>query len=429
MDRVEMPMSRSNGHNHARAERLRLVYIIGTYPGLTTTFIDREIKMLRRWGGDLRIIAIRCPPAGTPLSQDQQMLQCGVTYLLPIAWPTLLLGHLHFALRRSRRYFTTLAYLLTRPHASLRTRLKTLLHFGEGAYAAYLLRDCDFQELHAHFVDRAATVALVAGRLLDRPYSLSIHAGPDIFVSPVLLREKIAEARHVVTCTRYNKSHLDTLVGAELSGKISYMHHGLDLADYRAHAVASDKPLILSVGQLAERKGFVQLIRACHCLRERGYDFTCHIVGRGPQRAELEALIARLSLSDTVVLCGALPHDQVIEKYRQATMFVLACLRSGDGDMDGFPNVLAEAMAMQVPVIATNISAIPELLEDQVNGLVVPPNDQAALVDAMARLLESPALRERLGSSGRQTVLDGFDAERNVRRFAAMLWPGSFHYD
>lgn len=403
---------------------MNLIYIIGTYPLLTTTFIDREIKSLRRQGFDLQVVAMRRPDAGTPLSGDQQALQQGVTYLLPVKWGRLLGSHLYFILKRPLRYFQTLLYLLTRPHPGHHARFKTFLHFGQGVYTAYLVRKRPIHELHAHFVDRAATVALVAGRLLDRPYSLSIHAAADIFVNPILLPEKISEARHVVTCTLYNKAHLETLTGHKLNGKVSHVLHGLDLTRYRPMPRPDTAPpLILSVGQLVERKGFVQLIYACRSLRDRGHIFRCHIVGRGPQREALQDLIAQLALEDTVTLTGALPHEEVIEQYQQATMFVLPCLQTKEGDVDGIPNVLPEAMAMQLPVISTAVSAIPELVQDKINGLLAPPGDHPALVAAMECLLKDAARREELGKMARRRVLESFDVECNVRRFAAVLWP------
>jgi len=419
-------MNRNQPCGAGTARRLSLAYLIGSYPGLTKTFIDREIQTLRSWGVNLQVLAIRRPPAEIPLSKDQLDLQQGVTYLLPIAWAPLILGHLYFIARHPLRLFGALAYLLTRPHLGAKARILTALHFAEGVYAAYLLRERQFDELHAHFVDRAATVALVAGRLLAKPYSLSIHAGADIYVQPVLVREKVIEARHVATCTRYNKAHVERIAGHDLGHKISYINHGLDLVKYQPAQPRAGRPLILSVGQLAPRKGFAQLILACRRLKERGYDFACEIVGDGPQRAELERLIADQGLAEIVTLCGALAHEAVIEKYRQATLFALACLKTADGDRDGFPNVLAEAMAMQLPVISTDISAIPELLEDQVNGLMVASEDVAALADGLARLLDAPALREQLASAGRRTVLQRFDVERNVQRFAATLWPEHF---
>jgi glycosyltransferase involved in cell wall biosynthesis len=133
-----------------------------------------------------------------------------------------------------------------------------------------------------------------------------------------------------------------------------------------------------------------------------------------------------LSLEDTVTLHGALPHEQVIGHYKQATLFVLPCIKSKDGDMDGIPNVLAEAMAMRVPVVSTDISGVPELIEDQVNGLLIPSGDDDALAAAVARLFDDPALRKRLGRGGRQSIVDNFDVKRNVRQFAATLWPDWF---
>lgn len=415
---------------------LRLVYIIGTYPLLTMTYVDREIQILRQWGVDLQILAVRRQEASVPLSAEQrEALQKGVTYLLPVHWLSFIISQLYFAFLYPQRYFKTLIYLLTRPHPRGRARygtprFMTLLHFLEGVYAAYLLRRGQFEELHAHTADRAATIALVVGQLLDKPYSLSIHAGHDIFVNPILLAEKIRGARHIVTCTAYNKTYLENLIGQDLSHKISYIRHGLDLSKYQPQPSPSNgQPKILAVGRLSEKKGFAHLTRACRILKDQGYNFTCHIVGEGPQRPELRDLIRQLSLEDTVILHGALPHEEVIESYRQATIFVLPCVKSSDGDMDGIPNALAEAMAMQLPVVSTDISGIPELIDDQANGLLVPPGDDDALATAMARLLDNPTLREKLARNGRQSIVAAFDVHHNVRKFAATLWPAWFQMD
>jgi colanic acid/amylovoran biosynthesis glycosyltransferase len=408
-------------------EGIRLVYVIGTYPLLTTTFVDREIELLHRLGADVRILAVRRPAPDTPLSSLQRSLNGAVTYLLPAAWSELLAAHVSYLLRSPRRYLGTLAYLLRRTHTSVRARFKTLLHFGEGVLAAHIVRGQPFEELHAHFADRAATIALVAGRLLGKPYSLSIHAGADVFVGPVLLREKVAQARHVVACTATVKAEVVAIAGADLSRKISPVFHGLDLGRYIPRpGPASDPPVLLAVGQLKERKGFALLIRACRLLRDDGRRFRCRIVGEGPQRQELEELIRAASLEDDVELCGALPHEEVVEQYRHATLFVLPCIRTREGDVDGIPNAVAEAMAMEVPVVSTDLPAIRELVSDGVNGVLVPEGDPAALAAAMSRLLDRPGLREALGRQGRRTVMESFDVETNVRRFAETLWPRWF---
>jgi glycosyltransferase involved in cell wall biosynthesis len=301
------------------------------------------------------------------------------------------------------------------------------MHFGMAVYAAYLLRRREFYEIHAHFVDRTATLALVASRLLGKPYSLSIHAGADVFVEPVLLAEKITEARHAVTCTEYNRTHLEALLRRDLSHRITHVRHGLNLACYCApEKPAQQRPLILSVGQLAERKGFAQLIEVCAKLKAQGHDFECHIVGQGPQRQRLKQMIDELNLQETVRLCGALRHNEVINEYKNATIFAMLCIVTKDGDVDGIPNVIAEAMAMQLPVVSTAVSAIPELVVDGVNGLVVPPGDINAAASAIARLLNDPALVAALTKQGRQTILKTFDVEENVQQFATTLWPKWF---
>jgi glycosyltransferase involved in cell wall biosynthesis len=402
-----------------------VVYVVGTYPLLTTTFIDREISALRRWGLDVRIIAARRPPQDAPLSKEQRELGRGTSYLIPISWRSLVVAHLRFLGTRPGTYVGTLAHLVTRPHPDLRARAKTILHFGEGVYAAHVVGAGDVRELHAHFADRAATIALVASRLLRRPFSLSVHAGADVFVRPVLLREKFSAARHVVTCTAHNKAHLARLVGDDLDRKITVVPHGLDLLVNRPdRPVTNGLPLVLAVGQLAERKGFAHLVAACDVVRRQGHRFECRIVGRGPRRDDLEELIAAMSLRDTVSLAGALPHDAVVDQYRRATIVVLPCVRTADGDVDGIPNVLVEAMALGVPVVSSDLPAIRELITDGVDGLLAPAGDVDRLADAIRRLLDEPHLRRRLGAQARRTVVQRFDVERNVRALAETLWPG-----
>lgn len=413
----------SSEERASTATPFRLTYIIGTYPSLTTTFIDREILAARRSGVDVRILSIR--RSTSQLSAEQERLRQDVTYLLPVAWLAFVAGHLRLAIFDAWVYWGTLIYLLTRRHPSLRARLMTLLHFAEGVYAAHLLRHIPGDQLHAHFVDRAATVALVASRLLRIPYSVTAHAN-DIYVSPVLLSEKLGAASSVITCTGYNQAHLVKLGAGSFDDKVNCIYHGLDLHHYQpSDADRSGKPLLLSVGQLKEKKGLNYLIDACRCLQQRGYDFECQIVGAGPLRSQLEAQIREAGLAAMVRLCGALPHAEVIEKLRQANVFVLPCVLSANGDRDGIPNALLEAMAMQLPVISTAISGIPEVVSDGVNGLLVSPADAEALATALARLLDDAALRRDLGLAGRQTVVEQFDVEWNVRRMLAACTAGS----
>ncbi|MGI9235081.1 MAG: glycosyltransferase family 4 protein [Woeseiaceae bacterium] len=409
--------------------KMHLVYLMSDYPLVTTTFVDREVMMLRQMGLTIDIVASRRPEADVPLSAVQRDIQNSVLYLRPASILTLILSHLYYLVTAPRRLFGAAFYFLTRSHPSIKSRFMTVLHIGRGVYAAYLLRDKEFDELHIHFAFGNAVSGMVVSRLLGKSYTMSIHAGNDIFAYPVMLPEKIMGARHVVTCTSFNKSFLEKVIDEKSHDKITFIPHGLDLSVYDPHPRTStdtSRPRILSVGTLAERKGFHHLIRACHTLKDRGYNVHCDIVGEGEQRPELEKLISELSLNETVALCGALRHEEVIEKYQNATMFVLPCVQSSTGNMDGIPNVVAEAMAMQLPVVSSRISGVPELVEHDVSGLLTDPGDESAIVDAIARLLDDSELRTSLGDSAYRAIHEQFDVETNTRRLAAILWPHWF---
>jgi colanic acid/amylovoran biosynthesis glycosyltransferase len=208
----------------------RLAYVIGTYPVPTTTFIDREIEALRRLGADVRVISIR-RPARPGLSEAQRVIQARVRYVLPVRTGHLLRSHAGFLVSRPATYVRTLIYVVSRPHPSFRSRAKTLLHFGLGVHVARLISELSpIDHVHAHFVDRAALVALVAGRLLGRPFSATAHAN-DIYVDPVLLPEKVASAKFIATCTHHNGTHLRAAVNGASEDKVRCIYHGLDLSE------------------------------------------------------------------------------------------------------------------------------------------------------------------------------------------------------
>ncbi|MGI8828229.1 MAG: glycosyltransferase [Candidatus Limnocylindria bacterium] len=390
-------------------------YIIGTYPVLTETFIDREIKHLLDRGADLHIVSIRRPR--TELSPLQRDLSRRVKYLLPVSWSRLLYAQLIAMLGRPRTYFGTLAWLLSRFHDGA-PRRRTAYHFLTGVYVAYVLRHRRGVHLHAHFVDRAATVALVASRFLDASYSVTAHAR-EIYVDAFLLRERIGEAAFTATCTEYNRRHLATLVGSQAAGRLFRLYHGLDLHTFLSIGEPEPfegRPLILSVAQLTERKGLRHLVEACRILKERGRDLQCEIVGDGPLLEALSSQIRDLGLGDLVRLTGPLPYPDVVQRYRRASAFVLPCIVAPDGDRDGIPNVILEAMAAAVPVISTPVSGIPEVLRDNDTGLVVPEGDAAAIADAIERLVDDADLGLALGASARAYVREQFDLDRNIGR-------------
>jgi len=394
---------------------LNVAYIIVAYPSLTKTFVDREVATLREMGINIEIYSLWRSKG--PLSPEQQQIEKEINTLFPLKFKTALKGHLRFILRKPVNYFSTLIYLLTRPHPTFRSHWRTLKHFHQGIYAASLLADKPIDHIHAHFLNQSATIALIASRLLNVNYSVTVHASSELFSRPMMIQEKLHRAKFVATCTDYNRKYLEVMSNNGLAGKLKVIYHGLDAQLYqRKQPPPSGKPVIIAVGQLRERKGFSYLIDACEILKRWGIEYECRIIGDGPLRPELERKIHQQNVEDTVTLCGALSQAAVREQYEEATIFTMPAVLGKDGDRDGIPNVILEAMAMELPVIATRHSGIPEVVKDQENGILVPPENSNALAAAIQKLIKDPALRIKFGKQGRKTILEQFDPWKNAQK-------------
>ncbi len=204
--------------------------------------------------------------------------------------------------------------------------------------------------------------------------------------------------------------------------RLARIYHGLELAGYSPRPRhEADPPLLVAVGQLKEKKGFGDLLSACRALLDQGHDFRCQIIGEGPLRPTLESSIADLGLGDHVALRGALPHHDVVATYRAAAVFVLPCVVAADGDRDGIPNVILEASAMELPIVSTRHSGIPEAVVHEQTGLLVVPHAVDQLTDALARFISDPQARRSFGQQGRRLVMERFDAEVNVKQLYEMF--------
>jgi glycosyltransferase involved in cell wall biosynthesis len=244
-------------------------------------------------------------------------------------------------------------------------------------------------------------------------YSITAHAKDIYLTDNHALDRRMAKAEFVLICTDYNRRYLEQISTSRTSIHLAY--HGLDIARFSpAPRTGSpdEIPLILSVGRFCEKKGFPYLLIACHLLKQVGMPFHCAIVGYGPLETSIREQINELGLKDHVTLVGKLTQDQLIEYYQAADLFVLPCLVTDNGDRDGIPNVLLEAM--EVPVVSTHISGISELVQSNHNGILVPEKDSLALAQALEALIRQPELRNTLGKAGRLTVLEKFGLTRNV---------------
>jgi glycosyltransferase involved in cell wall biosynthesis len=318
-----------------------------------------------------------------------------------------------------------LPYARTLADAASRLRRTAIKHFVRAGWLAARLRDVDAGHLHAHFAHGPASVAQFASQLTGVAFSFTAHA-KDIYTSPPeLLKAKLRAARFVVTCTDYNAEHLARLAGEPWAGGIHRIYHGVNFDRFRysgrSDSVGPRVPVCLSIGRLVEKKGFRYLIEAAGILRSAGRCLTFRIVGGGDQRGALEAEIARAGLAGVVELTGAMPQEELLPQYERASLFVLPCVVTDNGDRDGIPNVLVEAMRMGVPVVSTAISGIPELVIDDETGVLVPPRDPRALASAIAALLDDPARAQRLAFRAAHHVAERFDLHRNAERLRELL--------
>jgi len=305
------------------------------------------------------------------------------------------------------------------PSGCWRTRkTATFKHLLQaGLLVQQLLPGSGVVHLHAHFAHSPTSVALFAAQLSGLPFSFTGHA-KDIYTSdPAQLAEKLRLARFAITCTEANRSHLRRLADARVP--IHRVYHGIDVELFGARPAENGcRPpfRLLTVARLTAKKGLPTVYRAIRRLRDRGVNLEHVLIGDGEERSRILKLIDELGLSDAARWIGTQPHGVVIDHYRQADAFVLGCEVAPNGDRDGIPNVLLESMAVGVPVVATAVSAIPELVEDGRTGLLVPPKDPAGLADAVERVITDASLRSRLIPAARRQVQRHFDNRKLIEQ-------------
>lgn len=396
--------------------------ILKGYPRISETFISNEIRLLEKQGFPIHLFSMRQPRESFAHKSVAQ-IQANVDYLpetLLRPLPRFIYHNFWLAIQKPRRYARALKVALQR---FLRTRkAATIKHLFQAGYLVRrLLPHRNIMHLHAHFAHSPTSVAMFASILSGLPFSFTAHA-KDIYTSdPRQLREKLMLARFVVTCTAYNRRYLEGLCDGK-SNSVFHIYHGIDTGLFaikqKIH-VAPEKPYqILTVARLTAKKGLPTVFRALKILKQDGIPFEHTLVGDGEDRKNILDLIKKLDLKAHCRWRGTQPHEEVLKHYDQAHLFVLGCEVAANGDRDGIPNVLLESMAMGVPVVATDISAIPELVETEKTGILVPPVQPGLLAEAMLRMLTDTELRSRVIPAARQRVLLDFDNKKLINELA-----------
>ena len=408
-----------NGHDASSGTTAtRVLYLVSLFPCWSETFIVREIHALMRQGVEVRIISLK--PHSEPMVQpDAEILLDRVIYP-----PASLAGSLKAALPKvlghplqSVRELVPLVKSLWRKPDEL---VKSVVSWWRTLTMIDAVRAFDPQHLHAHWATYPSSAARILAGRIGRPWSFTGHAH-DIFVHDQDLAGKLNQADFSVTISGYNQKQLAARMIPRNQSRLAVIHCGVLPADLPYTAAGREAAYIVGVGRLDPIKGFIHLVEACRLLKERGTAFTCDIIGDGPLRDTLQQAIDAAGLQAQVRLTGALPQQEVRTRINRATLFVLPSVLLADGNADGIPVALMEAMACGATAISTRVSGIPELIHHEENGLLVSPGDAAELADAMARLLGDAPLRTRLAEAARRTIVQDFDADIEAGKLLALI--------
>lgn len=415
------------------ARPLTVGYVVKMFPRFSETFILNEILELERTGTRVVIFSMKEP--------DESIRQPAVDRVrAPVivlsergaSRTRIALSHLWCALRSPARYVRTLAFVRGRGTESARTK------FLHAAILARIATGFGVEHLHAHFASAPARQAKFASMLSGIPFSFTAHA-KDLYSSGHGYREchklkhKIQKASLVVAISEYNRRFMETrfmeTMGFQVPpGRIATIYNGLDLSAWPLRRpcgrpiVRSETPVVLAVGRLVEKKGFDVLVEAASILVSRGIEFRCWIAGEGPERERLTVLVHDKNLEGRIEFLGPMPQDRVAaDLYSRAHVLAQPSIIASDGDQDGIPTVILEAMSVGLPVVATPVSGIPEVVVDGETGLLAPAGDPSALADALSRVLADDALAARLASGARCLIEARFSLRENARHLVRLL--------
>jgi colanic acid/amylovoran biosynthesis glycosyltransferase len=407
-----------------RKDRLKVAYIMSRFPKLTETFILYEMLAMQREGVQVETYPLLREKTEVIHPEAKSFVQAA--HFQPFISLAILRANLHFILRKPGTYLQTLWTLLRANWGSIRFLIGALGIFPKSVLFAHKMDAENIDHVHAHFASHPAAAGFIIHRLAGIPYSFTAH-GSDLHRDRHMLRDKVAEAAFVVAISNYNKELIVSECQGNYREKVIVIHCGVDTEVFRDN---SDKLFqnngkrpfnILCVGTLHEVKGQAYLIQACARLPAQGIDFACHFVGDGPDRKSLTDLAGQAGISGRVHFHGQQKRERIAQLLQDADVLVAPSVPTSDGRREGIPVVLIEAMSSGVPVIASNLSGIPELVVDGETGLLTPPRDVDALTNAIERYYHNPVLRKRLGHSGRRKVAEEFDLYKNAARLIQQI--------
>jgi glycosyltransferase involved in cell wall biosynthesis len=399
---------------------MKIAYVMSRFPKHTETFILYEMLAIEEQGVSVEVYPL-LKQRDAVVHQEALALVKRAHYMPFISLP-ILASNLATIRRNAALYFSTLLEVLRGTFGNTNYLIGAISAFPKAVHFSKMMLEEKVTHVHAHFSNHPAVAALIVHRLTGIPFSFTAH-GHDIHKDRTMLREKITAAAFAVTVSGYNKSLMAKECPPGADSKIHVIHCGVDTRLFRVQMKEGQEGAIkiICVASLLEVKGHTYLIEACKLLQDKGVNFTCHLVGEGKYRARIEKQIKQSGLADRIKLHGACTQSHVRELLMTADIFVLASTRTRQGAREGIPVSLMEGMAVGLPVVASNISGIPELVENGISGFLTPPGDVNALAKSIGDLIEDGSLRKKMGAAAREVILRDFNLESNARQLIHMF--------
>ncbi|MDD5203941.1 MAG: glycosyltransferase family 4 protein [Desulfobacterales bacterium] len=400
----------NNRHQHRFP--FKVAYILLWFPKPTETFIFHEIVRLRRMGLPLKVFTLY---GAWKRDLSPEMVSTNGTKRMGISSLMRILFDTGYWLKRSPLTAKNLFFATaSRPRAGLEKAGENLWGFLCGFSLARRFMEEEIRHIHAGWAAGPATAAWVASRLTAIPFSFSARAW-DIYPPDGALAEKIRDCAFVRSETRAAIAHLERFAH-DHEKKLRVIYNSLTLpSDSKAPVLMKPPFRLLAIGRFVGKKGFPLLLHSCRILRDQGVDFRLIIAGAGPLKRTVQSLCREWGLESIVSLPGFVPHNQVPGLLNRSDILIVPSVVHRCGDRDGIPTVIMEALSARVPVVATNVAGIREVIRDGLTGRLVPPGNPSSLARAVREMTADRSLAIEMAEEGRRLVLRQFDPERNCR--------------
>lgn len=408
-----------------QSDSFKVLYVAAELPKQSETFVYREVLGLRQRGVNVSVASVHAP-GNSFGADDVDALAREAVQIYPPGKLRLIkdaaLSLLH--VRSWRTLLCGLRDAIIERDVPLRKRPKIVWQCLAGLALAQRVRPRCIDHLHSHMAHVPTTIGMYAAMALAVPFSFTGHAA-DLFRDRSLLTVKLQRAARVMCISHWHRRFYQSITDIS-DDRTPVVRCGVDVEQWCSTSAASPPPPnILAVGRLVAKKGFDVLIRSVAQLHGEGLPVVCTIVGDGPERDALQKLVCNMGVEEHVRMIGGQSNDNVRRLMQEHGVFALPCRIDRQLDRDGIPVVLMEAMACGAAVVSGDLPTIRELIEHDVNGMLVPPDDVNGLTSALRSLLSDPHKRRQLGSAARQTVRHEFSLALNLQRLESALrgWP------